>query len=334
MQTTIRTSAPTPPTGHPPAPVSRGLRTKMLDYLPLIVLIGLTLILVARDPGFLSVASGQAIAVQAAPVLVVALGLTPVILLGSIDLSVAALTALSSILLVKWVTEFGALGLLAVIAFAAAVGAVVGVAHAKGQAPSFIITLGALSVYAGAALTISNGTNLPLSVNAHYVTWVNGRLAGIPASFLVGVAMLVILAALLKFTPLGRYLYSIGAGEPAALMSGVPVVRVRVAAFSICAVGAALAAILTVGRITFSSPTLASNLLLTSIAAVVAGGTAISGGLGSVWKTLVGVLTVTVVQVGMVSTGIDPVWQNVVFGAVIITAVALTTDRNKLPIIK
>ncbi|TDD05839.1 ABC transporter permease [Nonomuraea deserti] len=303
-------------------------------YLPAVLLVVLVGLVVARDPAFLGVASLRSVAVQAAPILLLAVGLTPVILLGGIDLSVAALTSLCSVLLVSWANQAGITGVAGVVALATAAGAVVGVVHSVAQVPSFIVTLGALGLYSGLSLEASDATNTPLAEGSPAISWVNDYFAGIPAGFVFGLIVLAIVGLMVRFLPWGRYLYAMGSAEPAALMSGVPKIRVRAAAFALTGMTSAMAAIVLVGRTSFGSPTLASGLLLPAIAAVVVGGTAISGGVGGVGRTLVGVLTVTVVQIGMVVIGIDPVLQNVIFGAVIIVAVALTIDRAKLSVIK
>lgn len=303
-------------------------------YLPAVLLIGLVAVVAVRDPAFLEAPSLRSVAVQAAPILLLAVGLTPVILLGGIDLSVAALTSLCSVLLVGWANQSGVAGVVAVVALATAAGATVGLIHSVAQVPSFIVTLGALGLYSGLALQVSDATNEPLVEGAAALSWVNDFFAGVPAGFVFGLVVLAAVGLMVRYLPWGRYLYAMGSAEPAALMSGVPKTRVRVAAFALAGMTSAMAAIVLVGRTSFGSPTLASGLLLPAIAAVVVGGTAISGGVGGVGRTLIGVLTVTTVQIGMIVIGIDPVLQNVIFGLVIIVAVALTIDRAKLSQIK
>ena len=113
-----------------------------------------------------------------------------------------------------------------------------------------------------------------------------------------------------------------------------PVDRQKVFAYILSASFAALAGVILAGRLSSGSPTLASELLLPSIAAVVVGGTAITGGVGSIWRTLVGALIISVVRIGMTFLGVNIFAQNIVFGAVLIAAVAITIDRSKIPIVK
>ena len=155
-----------------------------------------------------------------------------------------------------------------------------------------------------------------------------------PNVIVIGLVVLVVAHILQSHTRFGRYSAAIGAGEPAAYASGVKVDRQKVIAFVLSAGFAALAGVVLAGRLASGSPTLAAELLLPSIAAVVVGGTAITGGVGSIWRTLVGALIISVVRIGMTFLGVNIFAQNIVFGAVLIAAVAITIDRSKIPIVK
>ena len=132
----------------------------------------------------------------------------------------------------------------------------------------------------------------------------------------------------------GRYSAAIGAGEAAAYASGVKVDRQKIIAFTLSAGFAGLAGVILAGRLASGSPTLANELLLPAIAAVVVGGTAITGGVGSIWRTLIGALIISVVRIGMTFVGVDIFAQQIVFGVVLVLAVAATIDRSKIPIVK
>ena len=155
-----------------------------------------------------------------------------------------------------------------------------------------------------------------------------------PNVIVIGLIVLIVAHVLQSRTRFGRYSAAIGAGEPAAYASGVKVNRQKVIAFVLSAAFAALAGVILAGRLASGSPTLAAELLLPSIAAVVVGGTAITGGVGSIWRTLVGALIISVVRIGMTFLGVNIFAQNIVFGAVLIAAVAITIDRSKIPIVK
>lgn len=322
-----------------PASASEGSRRRQLpsgwgSFLPAALLVVAYIGVGIKSPSFFSLNSIQSVATQAAPLVILAAGLTPVIILGAIDLSLAALTSLSAVLLVKLIPTGGIGGLLLVLLIACAFGALVGLVHAVAQIPSFVVTLGAFGVYSGLALQISNANNEPLEANAQLLTWGNRLFLGLPVFFVLAVVFAVLIWLAMKYLSFGRYTYAVGASEAAALMSGVRTVRLRVGLFALAGLSAGIASLPLVGRTEYASPTLASTFLLPTIAAVVVGGTAISGGVGSALRSIVGALIITVVQVGLIVIGVDAVLQNVVFGVIIIVAVALTTDRSKLPVIK
>ena len=135
-------------------------------------------------------------------------------------------------------------------------------------------------------------------------------------------------------TRFGRYSAAIGAGEAAAYASGVKVGRQKVLALTLSGAFAGLAGVVLAGRLSSGSPTLANELRPPAIAAVVVGGTAITGGVGSIWRTLVGALIISVVRIGMTFVGVNIFAQQIVFGVVLMMAVAITIDRSKIPIVK
>lgn len=130
------------------------------------------------------------------------------------------------------------------------------------------------------------------------------------------------------------YTTAIGAGEPAAWASGIRVNRQKIIALALCGLLAALAGLLLAGRLSSGSPTLANQLLLPAIAAVIVGGTAITGGIGGIGRTLIGALIISVVRIGMTFLGVNIFAQQIVFGAVLVAAVAGTIDRSKIPFVK
>lgn len=302
--------------------------------LPLLILLLLVAAISAKNPSFLSIQAAYSVAIQAAPVVILAAGLTPVFILGGIDLSVAALSSLSTVLLAIWMPKFGFGGVCMVLGFAALCGAFVGLVQSVTQISSFVTSLGALGVYSGMALQVSKATNEPLGDSFSALYWISDSYFGLPASLFVALGFAALIALGLRYLSLGQHVYATGASERAALLSGIRTGYVRVCVFAVSGLAAGLAGIVLVARTAYSSPTLADNFLLPSIAAVVVGGTAVSGGLGGISRSVVGALIVTVVTIGMVVVGIDPVLQNVVFGVAIIAAVALTIDRRKLVSIK
>jgi ribose transport system permease protein len=166
------------------------------------------------------------------------------------------------------------------------------------------------------------------------LNWIAGTTLGVPNIILLGLMMCLIGIYIQRYTRFGRYCYAIGAGEPAAIAAGIHVDRQKVYAFVLSALFAAVAGVMLAARMTSGSPTGASQLLLPAIAAVLVGGTPITGGLGGVGRTLVGAFIVSVVRIGMTFVGIDIFAQQIVFGAVLILTVAVTMDRDNILIAK
>ena len=138
----------------------------------------------------------------------------------------------------------------------------------------------------------------------------------------------------LKLTPLESFVRATGYSESAARLAGTPVDLVKVAAFTLSGACAGLAAVMLASRNFSGSPTMADNLLLPAVAAIVVGGTAITGGHGSLWRSLAGALVVTLLRVGLPIVGVPSAWEQILYGAIIVAAVALTLDRSKVLIIK
>ncbi|MCQ8242221.1 ABC transporter permease [Rhizosaccharibacter radicis] len=271
---------------------------------------------------------------DAAPVIALVIGGTFPILAGSIDLSVAGIASVTGVLVVVLNPVLGPWTSVAVVLLALLFGAMQGFVHTWLQLPSFIVTLATLSILSGVALLLSNATAEPIPSDDVLVGMLGNALAGVPDTAVVLAVMVALLGLLLRFTRIGRDIYAIGAGERAALMSGVHVLAIRTLLFAISAGCAAMAGLFLVSVTSFSSPTLAGNLLLLSIVGVVVGGTAISGGVGGLFAAVVGGLITSWLRVVAVIVGVVPTAQNIIFGVAALLAVAVTTDRKKLGVIK
>lgn len=310
-------------------------RSGMLRSLgPLAVLIALVAISAMIAPGVIEVDSLVSFLSDAAPIIALVIGGTLPILAGSIDLSVAGVASLTGVLVVVLNPIFGPWTSLVVVLIAMAFGATQGFLHSWLQLPSFIVTLGTLSMLSGLALLLSNATAEPIPENDMLVTYLSNSTGEIPNTIIALVAILVVLGFLMRYLRLGRDIYALGTGERAAIMSAVNVVAVRTVIFAISAGCAAVAGLFLISITTFSSPTLAGNLLLLSIVGVVLGGTAISGGVGGLLPAVIGGLITSWLRIVTVIIGVQPTAQNIVFGLTALIAVALTTDRSKLGIIK
>lgn len=310
---------------------SDGLR----QWLPLATLVILVILVGAFQPAFLDPATLLQLASDTAVLFILATGVTFVIMLGGIDLSIQSMASLSSVVVALTLARFGYGAFALAFGLGILAGLLSGIAHVKLRIPSFIATLAMGGVLYSAALVISRERSITLGESERgYLGWITGTLFGVPNVVIIGLVVLVIAHILQSRTRFGRYSAAIGAGEPAAYASGVKVDRQKVIAFVLSGACAALAGIVLVGRLASGSPTLASELLLPSIAAVVVGGTAITGGVGSIWRTLVGALIISVVRIGMTFLGVNIFAQNIVFGVVLVAAVAITIDRSKIPIVK
>ena len=317
-------------------PVKGGLTVgqRLTSFMPVIALVALLAALTIADPDFLTQRSLTAAVRTSAPLAVLAAGATLVVLCGGIDLSIAALCSLTTVLFAMWLPDLGGLTTLVVIGVAAAIGAVQGIAHVLLRIPSFIVTLGGMSIFSAVALVISDAGPIRI-VDRDATNWLTLYVGGVvPMSFFVAVVVVAAISLVLKLTPLASFVRATGYSESAARLAGTPVDLVKVAAFTVSGACAGLAAVMLVSRNFSGSPTMADNLLLPAVAAIVVGGTAITGGHGSLWRSLAGALVVTLLRVGLPIVGVPSAYEQILYGAIIVAAVALTLDRSKVLIIK
>jgi len=304
-------------------------------WLPLATLAVLILLVGIAQPSFLQPGTLIELASDTAVLFILATGVTFVIMLGGIDLSIQSMASLASVIVALTITRLGYGSFLLAIVIGAIAGFLSGIVHVRLKIPSFIATLAMGGVLFSAALVISKERSITLDETGRaYQAWITSQAFGLPNVIFIGLLVLAAAHVVQAHTRFGRYSAAIGAGEPAAFASGVKVDRQKIFAFVLSAAFAAVAGVVLAGRLASGSPTLAAELLLPSIAAVVVGGTAITGGVGSIWRTLVGALIISVVRIGMTFLGVNIFAQNIVFGAVLIGAVAITIDRTKIPIVK
>jgi len=307
---------------------------RLTSLMPVLALAVLVVALAVADPDFLRRSSLMAVVDAAAPLAVLAAGATLVVLCGGIDLSIAALASLCSVLLALWLPGLDALAWPAVVAVAAVAGALQGAAHVVLRIPSFIVTLGGMSIFSAVALVVSGAATVPVDDDTS-IRWGFTRLFGaVPSAAVVAVVVVAVLALLIRLTPLESWIKATGYSEAAARLAGLPVDLVKIGAFAVSGACAGLAAVLLVARTFSGGPTLADSLLLPAVAAIVVGGTAITGGHGGVWRTVVGALVVTLLRVGLSVVGVPAAYESILYGAIIVVAVALTLDRSKVLVVK
>ncbi len=314
-------------------------RFRLAAWAPLAVLVVLCIGIAAINPRFLSFGNFVRIAQAGMIPLVLGIGGTFIILMGSVDLSVEGVVALAVVLTSLLVqnganaNDLGLLGLALVLAAGALVGLVNGLVHVRLKIPSFMATLGLWFVAAGVANALLGG--IAVRINDPLVRGLAlQRFLGFPWGVWLALAALGVAYVIQDHTRLGRHIYALGGGEDLAALSGIRPARVRMIAFTLAGAFYALGGILSGAQLGLGNAQVGQGRLFTTVTAVVVGGTALSGGEGSVLQTLVGVLIVTVLANGMVLMGIRPSYQTAVQGLMIIAAVALSIDRNRLRIVK
>jgi ribose transport system permease protein len=289
------------------------------------------------SPSFLTLANLNVMSGQVGPLLIASLGATFVIVMGSIDLSVGSIALLTGAVVAKLLAT-GNVSLWLVIPAALLVGAGCGLANgavfAYGRVPSFITTLGSLSIFSGAGLILINGSPLPFNAPTFSALAIGHLVPQMQnaALWALGAWLMTLMAG--SRTRFGLYMYAIGGGEPVAQLSGIKVNRYKAYAFVLSGVTAALSGMLSVAALSSGGPTLGSTLLLDTLAAIVVGGTALSGGVGGVHRTLLGVCIITVLSSGLNQLGVGQFMQNIIKGAVIIIAATLTMIPERRLVVK
>jgi ribose transport system permease protein len=271
--------------------------------------------------------------------LCLSLGMTLVILTAGIDLSVGAVLALTGAVAARllrdgvalpgtdYMLQFSPSGaILAAVLLGAALGWVNGTVITRLGVPAFVTTLGMLSIARGFTMLWTKGHTI--SAEDKLATLGTGAFARIPISVWIATGLTLACFVVARGTRFGRYVYAIGGNERAAVLSGLPVARVKRSVYTISGALAAVAGVMLVGRLNTAAPNAGVGYELDSIAAVVIGGTSLSGGRGSVVGTVIGCLTIGVLSTGLVLLGVSSEWQQVVKGVVIIAAVAL--DRRNI----
>jgi ribose transport system permease protein len=288
-------------------------------------------------PSFLKGSNLLNVANQIAVIAIVAIGMTMVIVAGGIDLSVGSLIALSAIITVRLIRDLAggveaseagmtACAIVAIAACAAA-GAISGGFVTLFDVPPFIVTLAMMLIASGLAFIVAE--NQSINQVPESIDWLGGDadLVGIPNAVVLMLLLYAAAHVVMSRTTFGRYLYAVGGNSRAAWLCGVPVRRVVVASYVICGGLAGLGGVILASQFKSGSPTYGQTYELQVIAAVVVGGTSLSGGVGKMTGTLLGALIIAVIQNGMNLIGLNSNLQKIVLGVVILAAVLL--DRLK-----
>lgn len=258
---------------------------------------------------------------------IMAAGAALVILIGGIDLSVAANMALTMMFTAWLYAEHGVpfwLALLAGLGLGAFVGLVNGLLTTYGRVQPFVATLATMSACTGLALYLTNGNTIN-GFPSWFGNLTSADVLGVPLQGLLLVTVFLVLAFWLRFRPGGRALYAIGGNEEVARLSGLPVRAAKTRVYVIAGALAAVAGWINISRLDSAQPTAGSGYLLIVIAVVVIGGASLAGGVGSMGGAFIGLLIIGVLNNGLALKGINPNLQAVVIGVVILAAVL--TDR-------
>ncbi len=277
---------------------------------------------VASD-NFLTRSNLENILSQQSPTLIVAAAGTLVIVAGGFDLSVGAIVALAGIVTAKVVGAADPwLGVAAGLATGAALGLGNGIITTAGRVSPLIGTLSTTFLIRGGAVLVTAG-GLVTIVDPSFATLGQGEIFGVQVSIVVMAATVGLLAFLLAATTYGRGIYAVGGNREAARLAGIRVEIIRASTFVLSGLAAGLAGAILASRVATAQAETAVGLEFTVLAGIVVGGTSIQGGAGAVWRTVLGVLFIAMINNGFTLLGLDPIYQQIVQGAIILAAVAV-----------
>lgn len=306
------------------------------EQLPLIVLVLLVSVVGAIDSGFLAPGNLLVVTADTMTLFLMAAGATFVIMTGGIDLSIQAVASMTSCVVAALLPKLGFAAVPIALLAGAVFGLISGLVTTKLRIPSFVATLAISGVATSVAFLTSDARSVLIAASDRdaYLDWAVGELGPIQNEILVGIAVLIGLTLLYNMTPFGRFIRAIGSQEPAVIASGIHTDRIKILAFVLSGTMAGVAGVVMAGRLGSGSPTLANEFLLPAIACIIVGGTAITGGVGSIWRTFIGALIIAVVRIGMTFIGVSVFAQQIVFGLILVAAVAITMDRSKVATVK
>lgn len=283
---------------------------------------------------FASFTNARVILEQSIVLMVVALGATLVIIGGSIDLSVGSVVGLCSVVTAMLVTSVGIWqAVLVAVLLGSLLGALNGLIFAFGKIPSFIVTLGMLTAVRGLILGITEGSPTIIKDDG-FIAVFSGRTFGVSHGVVVVMIMFIVTLFILERVAFGREVCAIGAGEKVAWLTGIEINRAKVLMFLFSGLMAGVGGVLLAARARVGDATQGIGLELQVIAAVVIGGTPLTGGIGRAWGTVIGALTIGVLSNGLNILGVPSFWQQIITGFVLVVAVFLTIDRKKIGVIK
>jgi inositol transport system permease protein len=294
------------------------------------ILLAMVILMSFLSPAFLNAQNLLNIVRQISFIGIVAMGVTIVIITTGIDLSSGSVIALTSVMVASFAHPGDSLiGALALgVGIGVVCGGINGIITAKGKIPSFIATLGMMTAARGLALLYSDGRPIP-NLSDSFKFLGKGEIAGVPFPIIVFVGIGIISHILLSKTKFGKYTYAIGGNANAAKICGINVDRYLILIYIYAGLLSAIAGMMLTARISVGQPSMGVSFELDAIAAAVIGGTSLSGGVGTIPGTIVGALIIGVLNNSLDLLGVSSYWQQILKGAIIVSAVLIDSRKNK-----
>ncbi|OFL54379.1 ribose ABC transporter permease [Streptococcus sp. HMSC073F11] len=304
----------------------------MSELTTVIALIILMAVITIINSNFLTANNLLNLLLQVTSNALIAFGMTFVILTGGIDLSVGSILALSSALTAGLLGSGMpvTLAILISLILGCILGMMNGLLISYGKLAPFIVTLATMTIFRGATLVYTNGNPITKGLSDTFLFQFLGQgyIVGIPFPVIIMFIVFIVLYVLLHKTAFGKSVYAIGGNKKAAYISGVKLNKVKIIIYSISGIMASISGLIITSRLSSAQPTAGASYEMDAIAAVVLGGTSLSGGKGRILGTLIGALIIGVLNNGLNIIGVSAFWQQVVKGVVILIAVLI--DRFKV----
>lgn len=293
------------------------------------VIVALCVIFTCLNSTFIAGANLMNIVRQSAVMIIVAMGVTFVMISGELDLSIGGVACLTGMVVSKMLTTGVSMpvAILAGLLLGAGIGLVNGLLTTKFKLPSMIVTLATMNLANGSASLITGGTaiyNLP----EEFSFLGRGFILGIPAQVVFMVIIVVICAVVLAKTLIGRYALAIGGNAEVAKLSGIFVVKYKLIYFVFCGLCASFAGMILTSRLATGQPNLASNMMMDTLTAVVLGGTAMAGGEGSISGSVMGALLLTIISNGLTINGVNAFWQMIISALILLATIIVRRKKD------
>lgn len=311
----------------------KGILFYLLKFRVFIIFIVMFLFMTIMSPFFLTQANVLNMVRQCSINGLLAVGMTFVLITGGIDLSVGSILSFSAIVGCSFIQEGSPhppiVCILIAVGIGVAIGLINGILVAYGSVPAFIVTLGTQLVAGGAALVFNNGSPVP-GLKESYNIIGAGKLFGIiPYPIIIFLIVLVIGGVVLKKTKYGRHVYAVGGNDMAAKACGLNTKGLTISVYVISGLCAAIAGIVLSARVKTATAIAGDGYELDAIAAAVLGGTSLSGGVGTMWGTLIGVLIIGLLNNGMTLLNVQSYFQDIIQGIIIILAVFIDVNMSR-----